>query len=64
MGTTYLVERLFWYLADSHLHLPFGRKWPTAGSHERLLRRSETQKTILGHAAALQKGVWPVRVGD
>ncbi|MDZ4153752.1 hypothetical protein [Methylicorpusculum sp.] len=36
--------------------------WPTAVDHERLLRRSETQKTILGHAAALEKGVWRVRV--
>ena len=37
-------------------------KWPTAGDHERLLRRSETQKTILGHAAALERGVCLVRV--
>jgi hypothetical protein len=38
-------------------------RWQTAGDHERLLRRSETPKMILGHAAALEKGVWRVRVG-
>ncbi|MDP2203789.1 MAG: hypothetical protein Q8K07_17350 [Methylicorpusculum sp.] len=36
----------------------FDRNWPSTGDHERLLRRSETKKTIIRHAAALEKGVW------